>query len=264
MSDEAGEDRRLWSDKAEHWHRHVGHAGDRNRRHALNPVLDRMLGDVAGLRVLDAGCGTGYLSRRLARRGAEVVAVDYAEGMVELSRRLAAEAGLTIDLRQDDCCRLETIEPASFDRLVSVYVLQDLVDHRAALRAFRRALKAGGRAVVIFGHPFFGMEGGLDRRDDGSTVVTMSHGYFEETRGEEVWRGTDHESGELFEFPDRFTFYHRPLSSYWRAMREAGFRILELDEPQPTAETAPDADPVELERRRRIAWSIAFHLEAED
>jgi predicted RNA methylase len=37
-----------------------------------------MLGEVAGLRVLDAGCGTGHLSRALTRRGARVVGVDVA------------------------------------------------------------------------------------------------------------------------------------------------------------------------------------------
>jgi 2-polyprenyl-3-methyl-5-hydroxy-6-metoxy-1,4-benzoquinol methylase len=45
--------------------------GDFAKRHLLNPVLLRMLGDVPGPRVLDAGCGSGYLSRMLAARGAE-------------------------------------------------------------------------------------------------------------------------------------------------------------------------------------------------
>ena len=46
--------------------------GDFSKRHLVNPVLQRMLGDVSGQRVLDAGCGNGYLSRMLARRGADV------------------------------------------------------------------------------------------------------------------------------------------------------------------------------------------------
>jgi 2-polyprenyl-3-methyl-5-hydroxy-6-metoxy-1,4-benzoquinol methylase len=41
--------------------------GDFGRRHLLNPALLRMLGDVRGLRILDAGCGHGYLSRMGAR-----------------------------------------------------------------------------------------------------------------------------------------------------------------------------------------------------
>ncbi|MBN1170685.1 MAG: DUF1698 domain-containing protein [Micromonosporaceae bacterium] len=50
--------------------------GDLAKRHLVNPVLLRMLGEVSGRRILDAGCGNGYLSRMLARRGASVVGVE--------------------------------------------------------------------------------------------------------------------------------------------------------------------------------------------
>src|SRR5690242_572166 len=46
------------------------------KRHLLNSVVLRMLGDLRGRRVLDAGCGQGYFSRMLADRGAEVVGVE--------------------------------------------------------------------------------------------------------------------------------------------------------------------------------------------
>ena len=44
----------------------MAHDGDFAKRHLVNPVLLRMLGDVSGQRVLDAGCGNGYLARMLA------------------------------------------------------------------------------------------------------------------------------------------------------------------------------------------------------
>ncbi|HEY0572513.1 MAG TPA: methyltransferase domain-containing protein [Pseudonocardia sp.] len=52
----------------------------------LNPALPRMLGDVGGVRVLDAGCGHGYLSRMLADRGAEVVGVEPGESLFQLAQ----------------------------------------------------------------------------------------------------------------------------------------------------------------------------------
>ncbi|MGW1678168.1 class I SAM-dependent methyltransferase [Saccharopolyspora sp. NPDC002376] len=57
-------------------------AADRDfaKRHLINPVLLRLLGDVSGQRVLDAGCGNGYFSRMLSERGAHVVGVEPAEG----------------------------------------------------------------------------------------------------------------------------------------------------------------------------------------
>ncbi len=82
MSENEDIDRDLWSEKAPDWDRQIGDDGDRNRRFLVHPVLWQMLGDVKGQRVLDAGCGTGYLSVLLAKAGASVTAVDYAPGML--------------------------------------------------------------------------------------------------------------------------------------------------------------------------------------
>lgn len=263
MSDDANIDRELWSAKASGWDRQVGKHGDRNRRLAIHPVLFPMLGDVSGQRVLDAGCGTGYLSIRLAQQGAEVTGVDYADGMVEAARRNVEQAGLSVDVQQDDCCRLTTVESASQDLLVSNYVLQDLADHRAALRAFRRVLTDQGRAVLVFGHPFFGVPGGPERDEDGTVTTRMPGPYFDEARWEEVWRGTDSATGDRFDFPDHFTFYHRPLSSYWKAMREAGFRVVDFDEPSVREPYPTEMSAADRLRSRQVAWSVIFHLQVQ-
>src|ERR1700677_3857066 len=55
--------------------------GDFAKRHLLNLVLLRMLGDVRGRHILDAGCGHGYLARLLAARGARVTGVEPAQSL---------------------------------------------------------------------------------------------------------------------------------------------------------------------------------------
>jgi SAM-dependent methyltransferase len=50
------------------------------------PVVDRLLGEIAGLAVVDVGCGTGRHALRLAERGANVVGVDFSDGMLARAR----------------------------------------------------------------------------------------------------------------------------------------------------------------------------------
>lgn len=77
---------RLTSDAPVNWIRRTVRAGREEMRRS---VLGWLPADLRGLRVLDAGCGTGALAVEAARRGAEVVAVDISPTLVELARERA-------------------------------------------------------------------------------------------------------------------------------------------------------------------------------
>ena len=258
-SEQAAEDRELWSEKAALWNVHIGDEGDRNRRRHVDPVIWRMLGEVRDRDVLDAGCGTGYLSAKLVAAGARVHAVDYAPGMLAQARMRFERLGIDLQPREDDCCQLATVEDASVDRVVSNYVLQDLEDLPSTMQAFRRVLRPEGEAVLVFGHPCFGTPGGVERTEQGA-IYTWPFSYFAEVRCEEVWQGTDPATGERFDFNTRFTFYHRPLSAYWRAFRESGFEVLDFDEPVMKPPYPPELSEEEIQRSTMCSWSVAFHL----
>ncbi|HEX5271678.1 MAG TPA: methyltransferase domain-containing protein, partial [Gemmataceae bacterium] len=87
MSDSPLEEaRQSWNRLADDWRVQVGRDGDSNRRMNSDPVLWELAGDVRGLVVLDAGCGTGYLSAKLRDRGSHVTGVDFAGRMIEIAR----------------------------------------------------------------------------------------------------------------------------------------------------------------------------------
>jgi 2-polyprenyl-3-methyl-5-hydroxy-6-metoxy-1,4-benzoquinol methylase len=65
-------------------------------------ILDRAVGEVAGLRVVDVACGTGRASMHLARRGANVTGLDFAPRTLDAARAEAYQAGLAIDYRPYD------------------------------------------------------------------------------------------------------------------------------------------------------------------
>jgi 2-polyprenyl-3-methyl-5-hydroxy-6-metoxy-1,4-benzoquinol methylase len=83
---DAEQSRESWNRLAANWADFVGDEGDRNRFLNSDPVLWSMAGDVEGLRVLDAGCGGGYLSNQLQAKGANVTGVDVSEQMIEIAR----------------------------------------------------------------------------------------------------------------------------------------------------------------------------------
>lgn len=139
--------RELWDQKAEDWHLQVRDDGDRNRRFNSDPVLWRFLGDVADRSVLDAGCGTGYLARQLAAKGARVVGIDLSEKMIEVARRLTSERELEIEYRVDSCATMESVADTSVDKLVSNYVLQDFPELADAANSFHRVLRPGCRPL---------------------------------------------------------------------------------------------------------------------
>lgn len=74
-----------WSANADVWSAGYDERGDWNRKYQSDPILLGMLGDVQEQCILDAGSGNGYLARLMARRGAQVVAVENAQRFHEIA-----------------------------------------------------------------------------------------------------------------------------------------------------------------------------------
>lgn len=133
-----------------------------------NPVLDRWYGEATrqmldlarirpGQRILDVAAGAGEPAVSAAERvgpGGHVLATDISEGIVELARQVARERGLDqVETRAMDGEKLD-LPDASFDAVLCRLGLMYMPHPVAALREWRRALRAGGRvAVVVFSTP---------------------------------------------------------------------------------------------------------------
>lgn len=184
--------------------------GDFAKRHLLNPVLLRMLGDLRGRRVLDAGCGHGYLSRMLAARGAEVTAVEPGQSLFAYATEKEAQRQQGIRYLQADLCHLPDLGPP-FDAVVASMVLMAIPDWTAAMRACTRALAPGGVFVFSIIHPCFEQLASSWRQ----------HGEFR-TR----------EYLADYEIPGPHApDFHRPLSDYLNELARLGCQLREMAEP---------------------------------
>lgn len=228
---------RCWDEKALEWKALMGEKGDPNRTFNSDPVLWKFLGSVKGQKVVDAGCGTGYLALQLASKGAQVIASDISEAMLEEARALASLKRAVIDFRHESSSHLISVSDGSVDAVVSNYVLMDLPDLQGAVNEFFRILKPGGRAVIIFTHP-------------SGTELESHEMYFDEIKKRDRWG----------EFKTEFIYFHRPLSQYWKSFRKAGFVIEEFDEPVIQDPSVPGFHMEMLKIYRKRAWSVAFLL----
>jgi len=216
--------------------------GAANQNGAFNAYYERpatiaLLGDVAGRRVLEAGCGPGALTGWLADNGATVTAFDVSAEMVRLAReRLGGRARiLAADLAQP----LTFAAGASIDLVVASLVLHYLEDWRAPLAEFHRVLAAGGAVVFSTHHP--AMDWQLHSPDD----------YFAIKQVTETW----HKGGQPFEV----TFWRRPLAAMTAAINSAGFVIDQLVEPEPVPELR-ERDPADYDKLRTRPTFLFFRL----
>jgi SAM-dependent methyltransferase len=170
-----------------------------------------VLGDVAGLEVVELGCGTAYFSSWLARRGARVVGVDPTPAQLATARRMQGETGIEFPLVQAPAEDVP-LSDASFDLVVSEYGASIWADPGRWLREAARLLRPGGRLVFL----------------RNSTLVMLCVPY-EGPAGETLLRPQRELSRIEWEDTHEVEF-HPPHGVLIDLLRESGFEIERLIE----------------------------------
>ena len=106
------------------------------------------IGDVAGLDVVELGCGTAYVSAWLAKRGARPVGVDPTPAQLETARRMMRETGIEFPLVESPGESVP-LPDASFDLAISEYGASLWADPYKWIPEAARLLRAGGRLIFL-------------------------------------------------------------------------------------------------------------------
>jgi len=213
--------RRLWDAQSDNWIRWARAPGHdtywrfhRDRFFELVPEPGRL--------TLDLGAGEGRVARDLRARGHRVVEIEGSHAMAVASAVLSGETPCVADL-----ARLP-LAGACADLAIAFMSLQDVDDHRIALREIGTVVTPGGRLVMAIVHPI-NSAGRFEMASGGDPPFVIRDSYFDTRR-----RADDIEHAGL---AMRFEGEHRSLEAYGRALEDAGFVIealREVGEPDPT------------------------------
>ena len=188
-----------------------GDEGDFIRQYLLSPLLFRLLENLRGKKILDAGCGQGYLCRMLVKKGAFVTGIEPADKWFSYAQQREKKESLGILYIQDDLSTWNPT-PESFDIVIANMVLMDIPDFISALQNCIKALKKEGKLLFSILHPCF-EESGSAWTSKGFVEI---RDYFKERIVKQ-----------------RFGYFiHRQLSTYINSVIQAGCVIQEIIEPQ--------------------------------
>lgn len=214
---------------------------------APNESQLRLLGHVAGRRILELGCGGGQCSIAFAREGAECVAVDLSDAQIEHARALAEQEGVVAAFYQSDMAAfLGSQSEAAFDIVFSAYALQYVDDLASLFRETWRVLRPGGLFVFSLDHPL------SDVVSHGGEKVCFIRSYFQ--RGRMEWEWEYGAAGER----SPFYSFHRTVGDFLNLLTDAGFVVERLLEPEPTNEHDLWGAVVDFERHTVIPATIIW------
>lgn len=260
-----------WGGVAGWYDKLVGETGSEYHREVVLPGTLRLLNPQPGQNVLDVAAGQGVLSRLLHERGANVTGVDASRELIAAARERNAalrtqHSSLTPapgaqrtplappTYHVGDARELGFLRADEFDAAACVLAIQNIHPIQPVFTGVARALKAGGKFVVVMMHPAF--------RGPKET----SWGWDEQQKVQ--YRRVDRylvprktpivaHPGKT---PDLYTWsFHKPLESYVRAARNAGLLIDALEEwaSHKTSTSGPRA-AAENQARREIPMFLAL------
>ncbi|WAC00403.1 class I SAM-dependent methyltransferase [Pseudomonas putida] len=203
-----------WQQNAQRWIEAVRSGAIESRRQVTDQAMLFAILGRQPERVLDLGCGEGWLLRALADRGIDATGVDGDAALVEAARK-AGSPKVHLASYQQLCDGAVQIG-RGYDLICSNFALlhQDIIPLLVAINAL---LAPGGALVIQTLHPW-----------------SQAHGDYQDGWREESFAGV---AGKWQPMP----WYFRTLASWLNALDMAGFRVVSLQEPQHPQSTAPQS-----------------------
>jgi ubiquinone/menaquinone biosynthesis C-methylase UbiE len=185
---------------------------------ALREQDAHLLGDVSGRSILEVGCGAAMCSRWLADHGARPVAFDLSRGMLDHALAGSRATGLRVPLVQAEAEHLPFRDQVFDIAFTAFGAVPFVADSARLMREVARVVRPGGRWVFAVTHPLRW----CFPDDPGPVGLTASIPY---------WDRTPYVEYDEHGVPT-YVEHHRTLSDRVRELVAAGFRLLDIVEPE--------------------------------
>jgi len=228
LPEHVAENRRYWDERADEWvasgeRAWAQEAPTWGEWGVSNDAVPLLPDDLNGQRAIELGCGTGYVSAWMRRRGATVYAIDNSERQLATARRLADDHGLDgIEWVHGDAERVEQPD-GSFDLAISEYGAAIWCDPQVWIPEAHRLLRPGGRLAFLGNHPLAMIC--MPVAGDAPTGYTLEREYFGLRRLD--WTEAADEPGGIE--------FNLPISAWLRLFRDTGFDVVDYIEIQAPA-----------------------------
>lgn len=211
-----------WDQNADFWVQIIRGQRDRYRTELTDAEVLDAIGDCTGLDFLDVGCGEGYMTRELVRRGASHGhGIDRASALIAAARRVEMP---DVSFDEADVADLP-FAPSSFDLVLANHLMNDLEDIEGPLSEITRVLRPGGRFIALMLHPcFYGHQ--AEQTAIGQPLAATE--YFSHRVIEQPF----HVDGMTS--PAAAAAWVRPLEAYTKSLAGNGLYITGMTEPHPS------------------------------
>jgi ubiquinone/menaquinone biosynthesis C-methylase UbiE len=211
-------------------------AADSFSENIERPAVEQLIGDLAAIRLLDLGCGSGTFSVWFAHRGALVTGIDLSQTMVSLAEQRAKQQGVDAEFRVADIREPLPFEASQFDLVFTGTALHYVDNIDSLMTEVARVLKPRAKLIASVLHPMSTARFALADCDEVEGPDPWEGWYFGSPLRsiETPWR----EFGEVAAEGRRISCYHHKVADYFNALSSAGLEVTALLEPAPSAEFA--------------------------
>lgn len=214
-----------WGKVAEWYDELLENSPDSFQAKVILPNIIRILGIKPGMKVMDVACGQGFFSRVFEQQGASVTASDISSELVGAAIKKSPK---TIAYHVAPADKLAFADAGAYDAAVIILALQNIENFAGTIAECSRALKKGGRFIIVLNHPAF-------------RIPQRSAWGWDEKAGKQFRRIDSYLSDDRMEIdmtpgePDvrrkkKTMTFHRSLQAYFKALNKAGFAVTRLEE----------------------------------